>query len=206
MRISVTKGPNWTLIWKNLLRTYSLTERTITGFISASGRQTLTNLNANSSKPAEAALALRLGDRLHAIPIAAIEEVLPTLPIEPVPQCPAFVRGVIFVRGQVIPVLSAAERLGLEDYARPDEPNIICLRVGDRLVGVEFDEALDLIQMEDDESLAAEHLGADETFFTGVIDHGGQIVRVLDPEKLVSESEAQTLQKMPRMPRVDTDS
>ena len=40
-------------------------------------------------------------------------------------------------------VLDAAERLWLKDHERLPEPHIVCLRIGERLVGVEFDEALD---------------------------------------------------------------
>jgi purine-binding chemotaxis protein CheW len=141
-------------------------------------------------------LAVRIGDKLHAIPITAVEEVLPALPIEQVPQCPAFVLGVVFVRGHVIPVLSAAQRLGVENYERPDEPNIVCLRIGERIIGVEFDEAIDLIDIGEDESLAANKLGVGSNFFTGVIDHNGQIIRLLDPEKLISETEAAQLQQV----------
>lgn len=141
----------------------------------------------------ETALAVRIGAKLHAIPIAAVEEVLPALPIEPVPQCPSFVLGVVFVRGHVIPVLSAAERLGLKEHVRTDEPNIVCLRINGRLVGVEFDEAIDLIQIAGDESLTARDIGATEGFFTGVVDHDGEIIRLLNPERLISEAEAVTL-------------
>ncbi len=158
----------------------------------------MTKPETHNVELAETVLAVRIGEKLHAIPIAAVEEVLPALPIEPVPQCPPFVRGVVFVRGHVIPVLSAAERLGLKDYVRPDEPNIVCLRIDDRIVGVEFDEAIDLIHIGGDESLSANKLGASEGFFTGVIDHDGQIVRLLDPEKLLSETEATQLEAMPR--------
>lgn len=145
----------------------------------------------------DTALAVRIGEKLHAIPIAAVEEVLPALPIEPVPHCPAFVRGVVFVRGHVIPVLSAAERLGLKDYVRPDEPNIVCLRIDDRIVGVEFDEAIDLIDVGGDEALAANKMGAGDGFFTGVIDHDGEIIRLLDPEKLITATEASELEHVP---------
>lgn len=158
----------------------------------------MTNPASNDATLAETALAVRIGEKLHAIPIAAVEEVLPALPIEPVPQCPSFVRGVVFVRGHVIPVLSAAERLNLSDYQRPDEPNIVCLRIDDRIIGVEFDEAIDLIQIGGDQSLAADQMGASKGFFTGVIDHDGQIIRLLDPEKLISETEAAALEQVPR--------
>lgn len=86
----------------------------------------------------EKVLLVRLGNDVYAIPIAWIEEVLPALPIETVPQCPEYVRGFIFVRGHLIPVVGAAERLGLSRLPASSEPNIVCLRVAHRLIGIEF--------------------------------------------------------------------
>lgn len=56
-------------------------------------------------------LTMRLDQELHALPIDAVEEVLPALPVESVPQCPEFIRGVVFVRGHLIPAFDAAGRL-----------------------------------------------------------------------------------------------
>jgi purine-binding chemotaxis protein CheW len=131
-------------------------------------------------------LLVRLGQDLYAIPIAMIEEVLPDLPMNSVPQCPGFVRGVIFVRGHLIPVLSAAERLGLSTHQRADDPHIVCLRIGQRLVGVEFDEALDLAELDQKEVLPLEEIGTQEGFFTGVVEHDGRLIRLLDPEQITS--------------------
>lgn len=146
-------------------------------------------------------LAVRLGEELHAIPIRVVEEVLPALPIESVPNCPAFVRGVVFVRGHLIPVLDAAERLGIKGHERPLEPHIVCLRVGDRLVGIEFDEALDLIDLGSVESLSSDDLGASAGFFSGVVDWEGRIIRLLEPEKLLEGQEAAELEQIPQTAR-----
>ena len=143
-------------------------------------------------------LAVRLGADLHAIPIKAVEEVLPALPIETIPQCAGFVRGVVFVRGHLIPVLDAAERLGLRNHERPDEPHIVCLRTAGRLVGVEFDEAVDLMELEMDEFLAADQFGARSGLLTGLVERDGQIIRVLDPEQLLAKEELAELAEMPR--------
>jgi purine-binding chemotaxis protein CheW len=141
-------------------------------------------------------LAVRLGKDLHALPIMAIEEILPALPIESVPQCPPFVRGVVFVRGHLIPVVDAAERLGLRDHQRVVEPHIVCLRVEGRVIGVEFDEALDLLDIGPGEILPADRLGARQGFFSGVIERDGQIIRMLAPEKLIAEEEAEALNQV----------
>jgi purine-binding chemotaxis protein CheW len=144
------------------------------------------------------ALTVRLGENLHAIPIAAVEEVLPALPIETIPQCPEFVRGVVFVRGHLIPVLDAAERLGIKDHPRPPEPHIVCLRIAERLVGIEFDEALELIELGEGASLSADVVGAAQGFFAGVIEQDGQVIRVLNPDQMMVAQEADKLERIPR--------
>ncbi|MDA1231555.1 MAG: chemotaxis protein CheW [Planctomycetota bacterium] len=143
-------------------------------------------------------LGVRLGADLHAIPIEAVEEVLPALPIESISQCPSFVRGVVFVRGHVIPVIDAAERLGFHAHQRPLEPHIVCLRIGDRLVGVEFDEATDLIEIDPANLMSAADLGARDGFFSGVIDRDGETIRLLDPEKLLAEEDSEQLINLPQ--------
>lgn len=149
------------------------------------------------TSPGNQALAIRLGESLHAIPVAAIEEILPALPVEPVAQCPAFVRGVVYVRGHLIPVLDLAERLGMADHTRPLEPHIVCLRHAGRLIGVEVDEALDLMELPESGGLAADTIGASQGLLTAVIEHQGQIVCVLDPSRLVAPDEAAGLAEIP---------
>lgn len=152
--------------------------------------------------PDNVALAVRLGGDAYAIPLAWVEEVLPALPVESVPQCPAFVRGVVFVRGELIPVLSAAERLGLRNYQRPLEPPIVRLRLKSRFVGVEFDEAIDLIDLSRGESLEAARLGAATGLFCRALDLDGTIIRLLDPERLVSAHECLVLDSHPGLQAV----
>jgi purine-binding chemotaxis protein CheW len=145
------------------------------------------------SVSAQIALVIRIGESLHAVPIEAVVEVLPALPIERLPQCPDFVAGVVFVRGHVIPVLSAAERLELRDYDRPSEPHIVCLRVGDRLVGLEVDEALELVDLRQGVRLDAREVGVQDAFFSGVLDLDGKLLRILNPARLLDDDETAVL-------------
>jgi len=142
------------------------------------------------------ALAVRLGQSLHAIPIAAIEEVLPELPIEPIPCCPPFVRGVISVRGHLIPVVDAAERLGLDAGSTVAESHIVCVNAGGRLVGIQVDEAIDLIDLTHAAPTAAADVGAASGFFAGVVQLEDQVFRVLDPDRLLSFGETRQLERI----------
>ncbi len=142
-------------------------------------------------------LSLRLGDALYALPVEAVAEVLPALPVEPVPGCPEFIRGVIFVRGHLIPVLDAAERLGLKGHRRAPDPHIVCLRTKDRYIGLEVDEALDLMDVTGRTPLPAGEVGAREGFLAGLLELDGKVIRVLDPERIVARDEAARLAALP---------
>lgn len=158
----------------------------------------MTDTSANSVRGRQLVLAVRIGENLHAMPIDVIEEVLPALPIEAVPQCPAFVRGVVFVRGHLIPVFDAAERLGLRNHVRPPEPHIVCLRIGTRLVGLEVDEALDLIDIPLNTALSVEEVNAQSGFLSGLVELDGQVIRILDAERMIAPREAVALEPLPR--------
>ncbi len=151
-----------------------------------------------TGQTSQTVLAFRLGETLHGFPIDSIEEVLPALPIESIAQCPPFVRGVVFVRGHLIAVLDAAERLGLTEHIRAPDPHIICLRWGGRLVGVEVDEALDLVELHPQAALPAEAVGSSAELLSAVVEHHGQIIRVLNPEYLISAAEAPRVSQLPR--------
>jgi purine-binding chemotaxis protein CheW len=156
------------------------------------------DVTANPVHGRQLVLAVRIGGNLHAMSIDVIEEVLPALPIEAIPQCPAFVRGVIFVRGHLIPVLDAAERLGLHNHVRPPEPHIVCLRIGSRLVGLEVDEAVDLIEVAPGDAMPVEEVNAQRGFLSGLIEQDGQVIRLLDVERMIAPQEVSALEPLPR--------
>ena len=158
----------------------------------------MTGNSVNTLLGVQLALAVRIGENLHAMPIDVVEEVLPALPIETIPQCPSFVRGVVFVRGHLIPVLDAAERLGLRDHVRPAEPHIVCLRVGSRLVGLEVDEAIDLIEIGACTALPVEEWNAQSGFLSGLVEKDGQVIRILDAKRMIAPQEAVALEPLPR--------
>jgi purine-binding chemotaxis protein CheW len=138
-------------------------------------------------------LCVRLGIQLYALPIEAVDEVLPALPIERISPCPRFICGIVIIRGRLIPVLDAAERLGKSDHQRPLEPTIVCLRSGQRLVGVEFDEAIGLMELSLDELLSAAEVTTGSSFLKGFVENHDRIIHVLDPERIIAPDEAREI-------------
>jgi purine-binding chemotaxis protein CheW len=157
------------------------------------GRASLTRDLRHTSALARSALLVRIAGSLYSFPASAVEEVLPALPLEETPQTPPFVRGAVFVRGQALPVIDAAERLQLAGRKRPLEPPIVCLTLNGRRVGVEVDEAVDLIEWDGGAFAAAADLASRDGFFAGLQEFDGQVVRLLNPERMLTQEETAAL-------------
>ncbi len=156
----------------------------------------MTQALVNSADSAGLLLTVRLGEAVHAVPIEAVAEVLPALPLSGVPLCPDYVRGVAFVRGHLIPVIDLARRLNL-DSVQASDPHIVCVECNGRLIGFEVDEALDLISPLGD-PLAVEDLGGGNELIQSVIEYQGQMISVLDPSRLIPGHDRHSLDHVSR--------
>lgn len=136
-----------------------------------------------------AVLTVRVGEHLFAIPIESIDEVLPSLPVESVPLCAPAVRGVVHVRGELIPVLDSAALMNLEREAERVDPHIVCLRHDDHRVGVEVDEALDLAELPAESGLSPKDFGTAQSVLKAVLEIEGRVVRLFDPASLIASAE-----------------
>lgn len=97
-------------------------------------------------------LCFRLGDRVFALDIMGIREILRTHPVTPVPDAPEQVRGVMNVRGELMTVLDARKILGVvfEDPAQRDVRIIIGSMPGGRF-GILVDAVLEVVAVGIDE-------------------------------------------------------
>lgn len=138
-------------------------------------------------------LTVLIGGVLHAIPIEFIEEILPALPVEYIAQLPSFVRGIVYVRGHLIPVLDGAHRLELSAAPKDVEHHLVCLNVQGRIVGLEIDEAIDLMELPFTGQIPVPEFGGTARFLSAVIDHQGEIIRILNPDKLLLQEETAQL-------------
>lgn len=74
-------------------------------------------------------ITFRLGDELFAVNVAQVREVLDLTPITKVPTAPAFMRGVVNVRGSAIPVVDLRQRFGLPPSAETVNTRILVLEL-----------------------------------------------------------------------------
>lgn len=124
-----------------------------------------------------------MGEVLYGCDISEPQEIIPVRPTTRLPGAPAFVRGLINVRGIIVTVIDLGVRL---DPARTpaERGSILLVRHRDRLVGVVVDEVVDVRALDVDESHDAPG-GADITKGVATIDDAAIVV--LDLSALISQ-------------------
>jgi len=138
-------------------------------------------------------LVFRLGEDEFALPIGVVDEVaqVPTR-ITRLPKTPAFLEGVINLRGEVLPVIDQRRRFDMPSLADPTGRRLVVVRTERHRAGLIVDSVSQVLSSRLDALEEAPDLAGESTrLVQGVInlDAAGRIVLVLDPAELLSRAE-----------------
>jgi purine-binding chemotaxis protein CheW len=130
-----------------------------------------------------------LGGKPYALPITQVQEIIRWLEPRPVSSDGGWVRGVISLRGQIVPVCDLAARLG---FAVEDDQTrkIVIADTNAGTAGVIVDEVEEVITVEPDQLDAVPATGAD--FIDKVAKLGDRLVLLLDADRLLGAAAAET--------------
>ncbi len=90
-----------------------------------------------------------LDDVEYGIDILAVHEILRISDVTRLPNTPSYIRGVINLRGNVIPVVDVRERFGLKRAKLTDLSRIIVVEIGEKLVGLLVDIVHQVVRMQE---------------------------------------------------------
>jgi purine-binding chemotaxis protein CheW len=147
-------------------------------------------------------MTFQLAREEYGLEILKVREIIGLMEITRVPRTREFVRGVINLRGKVIPVVDLRLKFGMERTEATDQTVIIvvqCAVDGRPLtMGLLVDQVLEVLsidggQIEPAPSLA--HAQLDEEFILGVGKHEKRIVFLLDIARILSSDEAKELSR-----------
>lgn len=93
-------------------------------------------------------LTFFLGDEEYAIEILKVQEIIGLMQITPVPKMPSYIRGVLNLRGKIVPVMNLRTRFGLEEVKDTDETCIIVIQDEEYLMGVLVDKVSEVVDIE----------------------------------------------------------
>jgi len=136
-------------------------------------------------------LTFRLGPETYGIEILCVQEIIGLLPITRIPKVSEYIRGVINLRGKVIPVMSLSRRFGVPD--RDDTP-LTCVivielaRESDTVtMGIVVDEVSEVININADNIESPPDLGgtSGDAFLRGMGKVDGKVVILLDMARVI---------------------
>lgn len=133
-------------------------------------------------------LTFRLGEEQYGLEIRRVREIIGMMDITPVPQMPAHVKGVINLRGQVIPLVDLRLKFGMPPAKYTDATCIIVVNVG-ALVGLVVDTVREVLDITAEQIDAPPPLGAavDTSFLLGMGKVRDGVKILLDADKLLNE-------------------
>lgn len=146
-------------------------------------------------------LTFQTAEQLFAVPIADVEQILQLREAIGIPEVPAYVKGIIRLRGVVIPVIDMRIRLGWPETEYGDRAGMIVVRGRAKTpIALLVDQAREVIDIPDKWISGPPVVGGgpENDYLTGVAalptkDHKEQLVLLLDGSKLLREREAETL-------------
>jgi len=123
-----------------------------------------------------------LADEHYGLDIAKVFEIIRHQPITPVPRSPSFVKGVINLRGRIIPVVDLRERFGMHQAAPTKETRIVVAESAATRVGLIVDSVSEVLMLpwESVEATPDVAAGADADYLRGIAKLGDRLVLLLE--------------------------
>jgi len=148
-------------------------------------------LAANQAPKSQQFLTFLLEDQEYGLEIFKIREIQGYSPITPIPNVPAHVRGVMNLRGTVLPVVDLRMKFHLPTVEYNKYTVIVIATVGEKTVGLLVDAVSDVLTVELDAIREAPDFGAavDTRFINGVFQSKDHLAVALNLEELLTDSE-----------------
>jgi purine-binding chemotaxis protein CheW len=137
-------------------------------------------------------LTFKLAEEVYALEVAKVREILEVTGITRVPQTPAYMRGVINLRGSVVPVMDLRLKFGLAETAQTVNTCIIVVEVdldGETLVvGALADSVQEVFELEPEQIEPPPRIGTrlKTDFIKGVGNRDGALMMILDIDRIFS--------------------
>jgi purine-binding chemotaxis protein CheW len=143
---------------------------------------------------AEAAqyLTFKLSQEVFAVEVAKVREILEYITITRVPKTPEFMRGVINVRGSVVPVLDLRLKFGMSATERTVNTCIVVLEIDfegeTTILGALADSVQEVIELEPEQIEPAPRMGTQlkTEFIKGIGKRDNEFIMILDIDKVFS--------------------
>jgi purine-binding chemotaxis protein CheW len=140
-------------------------------------------------------LTFMLDKETYGLGILKVQEIIGMMPLTRMPKTPEFVRGIINLRGKVIPVIGLRVKFGMESREDTDRTCIVVVQVsgpqGTLTMGLLVDEVSEVLNVTQEQIEEPPTFGTavDTHFILGMGKIGQKVVMLLDADKVLSGEE-----------------
>jgi purine-binding chemotaxis protein CheW len=140
---------------------------------------------ASENNLTEKYLVFYLENQLYALPGDQILEILNMEKITRVPNLPAYIKGVVNIRGEIIPLIDLKIRFGKSECAYDEKTCVILVRIENIKAGFIVDSVKDVIDIGDSALNAASALPSSERYVTDILNEDAQTILLLSAENIL---------------------
>jgi purine-binding chemotaxis protein CheW len=146
---------------------------------------------AQSVEAADEYLTFALGEEEYGVEILKVQEIRGYDTVTRLPDAPDYIKGVINLRGTIVPVIDMRIKFRLERVEYNALTVMIVLNVADRVVGMVVDSVSDVIQLQSEQIRPVPDIGSaiDRQFITGIGTQGDRMLILLEIERLMTSAE-----------------
>ena len=136
-------------------------------------------------------IVVRIGNEQYGINIKYIDNIVRNQKITRVPKTQTYYKGVINLRGEIIPVMSIRLKLGLEDDEFTDKTRIIIVKIEGATIGVIVDLVREVVTLDDDNTEKITRTSRDDAasgYISSIGKSKGELISLLDIVGLIVEN------------------
>jgi purine-binding chemotaxis protein CheW len=139
-------------------------------------------------------LTFALGAEEYGVEILKIQEIKGFSAVTPLPNAPAYVKGVLNLRGTIVPIVDLRKKFGMPEEAYTKFTVIVVVQVQGKILGFVVDAVSDVLTLTGDAIRPTPDLHGqlDTTFLTGLAptgEQGERLVILLDIDKVLTTAE-----------------
>lgn len=131
-------------------------------------------------------LTFHIGDKLYGLELLHVIEIISVQPTTHIPRLPEYIKGIINLRGKVVPVIDVRLKFGLEERAYDDKTCIIVVTVHDMSVGLIADSVAEVVTIDSNVSAVPPELGnqtSKDRYLRSIALLGDKVILGIDIER-----------------------
>ena len=160
-----------------------------------------TDVQSNNSR-VEQFLTFELAGEAYGVEILKVQEIRGWEAVRVIPNTPAFVKGVLNLRGSVVPIIDLRERFSLEhsDYSPKTVVIVLCVEHGANqfVMGIVADAVSDVLDINLEDVKRAPNFGSkiDTRYMRGMHVYKKKMIMLLDVDKLLNPDEVEGIESL----------